>query len=219
IITSPDICHYISNLLKDIVQSNFFTVTIKVVHGTISFFHTLHMGIYEFKIARSDLGIQQGLQAVGKTQFRTIIYSSSSVQHCTPAIQKVIEWGRADFSKLADYFGTPGKVNGIQSIKVLSFQFNLGQLISIGKPRTRVLTCLELNNANAGNVYLFWHVMIGEMISIISDEDNHFPNDVCNKLMDIIHHCHNDLLMEGSTYYTPLFLAAAYLNPGIAVLA
>ncbi len=56
------------------------------------------MGIYEFKIARSDLGIRQGLQAVGKTRFGTVIYSSSSVQRCTPAIQKVIERGKADFS-------------------------------------------------------------------------------------------------------------------------
>lgn len=119
--------------------------------------------------------------------------------------------------KLADYFSTPGKANGIQSIKALSFQSNLGQLISIGRPGTRALTCLESNDANAGDAYLFWHAMIGEMISIISDENNHFPDDVRNELMDIIHHCHNDLLVEGGTYYTPLFLAAAYLNPGMAV--
>ncbi len=56
------------------------------------------MGIYEFKLAQSDLGIRRGLQAIGKTRFGTIIYSSSSVQRCTPAIQKVIERGKADFS-------------------------------------------------------------------------------------------------------------------------
>ncbi len=56
--------------------------------------------------------------------------------------------------------------------------------------------------------------MIGEMIRIISEDDNHFPEDVCDELLDIIHHRHNNLLVEGGTYYSPLFLAAAYLNPG-----
>ncbi|PBK63232.1 hypothetical protein ARMSODRAFT_894747 [Armillaria solidipes] len=214
VIPNPDICHYISNLIKDVVRIDFFEATIKVVRGTIHFFHTSHMGIHEFKIARSDLNISRGLQAVGKTRFGTIIYSSKSVQRCTPAIQKVIERGKADFSKLADYFGAPNKSSGIHSIKALSFQSNLSQLVSVGTPATKSLACLESNDANAGDVCLFWHATIGEMIKIISDEENHFPNDVCEELLDIIHHRHNNLFVEGGTYYTPLYLAAAYLNPG-----
>ncbi|PBL04598.1 hypothetical protein ARMGADRAFT_1096973 [Armillaria gallica] len=124
---------------------------------------------------------------------------------CTPAIQKVIEQGKADFSKFSEYFGAPSKSNGIQSIKALSFQSNLGQLISVRKPGTKALACLESNDANAGDTYLFWHAMI--------EDDNYFPEDVCDELLDIIHHRHNNLLVEGGTYYSPLFLAAAYLNP------
>ncbi len=52
------------------------------------------------------------------------------------------------------------------------------------------------------------------MINIISDEENHFPDDVRDELLDIIHHRHNDLFVKGGTYYTPLYMAAAYLNPG-----
>ncbi|KAK0443499.1 hypothetical protein EV421DRAFT_2081612 [Armillaria borealis] len=98
IIASPDVCHYFSNLLKDIVRIDFFALTIKVIRGTINFFHTSHMGIYEFKLVQSDLGIRRELQAIGKTRFGMIIYSSSSVRCCTPAIQKVIERGKVDFS-------------------------------------------------------------------------------------------------------------------------
>ncbi|KAK0237310.1 hypothetical protein EDD85DRAFT_770807 [Armillaria nabsnona] len=210
IIPNPDICHYLSNLIKDVARIAFFELTIKVVRGTIHFFHTSHMGIHKFKIARSDLKIGRGLQAIGKTRFGTLVYSSRSVQRCTPAIQKVIERGKADFSKLVEYFGAPNKSNGIHSIKALSFQSNLSQLVSIRLPPTKSLAHLESNNANAGDVCLFWHATVGEMINVIMNDENQFPDDILN----IIHHRHNNLFIEGGTYYTPLYMAAAHLNPG-----
>ncbi|PBK90308.1 hypothetical protein ARMGADRAFT_1047002 [Armillaria gallica] len=184
IIPNPDICHYLSNLIKDVARIAFFELV--------------------------------RLQAIGKTHFGTLVYSSRSVQRCTPAIQKVIERGKADFllQKLAEYFGAPNKSNSIHSIKALSFQSNLSQLVSIGLPPTKSLACLESNNANAGDVCLFWHATVREMINVIMNDENQFPDDVRDEILDIIHHRHNNLFVEGGTYYTPLYMAAAYLNPG-----
>ena len=54
----------------------------------------------------------------------------------------------------ASYFGL--------QVTRATFEFDLGlrQLVAVGTPALKALTCLEANEANAGDFYLFWHAML-----------------------------------------------------------
>ncbi len=41
-----------------------------------------------------------------------------------------------------------------------------------------------------------------------------FPLDVQDDILDALHHRHNQVFTEGGNLYSPVYLAAAYLNPG-----
>ena len=89
----PDIVHFISNTIKDIVKLEYFKETTNVMHSTITKFHKSHPAISELKFAHIECGIGRGLTSIGKTRFGTIILAAWSLQENIPAIKKVVERG------------------------------------------------------------------------------------------------------------------------------
>ena len=53
----------------------------------------------------------------------------------------------------------------------------LGQLIDIGWPTLKVLTCLEANEATPGDICVYWHLLLDEISSILRDPESTIPND------------------------------------------
>ena len=84
-----DIVHHIrvGNTIKDIVKLSYFQKPIKIICGVITKFHMSHLGSAELKTAHKELRTGPGLEAIGKTQFGTIILSAASVQRTIPAIK------------------------------------------------------------------------------------------------------------------------------------
>ena len=76
---------------------SYFQEPIKIIRGVITKFHTSHLGSAELKTTRKELCTGPGLEAVGKTQFGTLILSSASVQRMIPAIKQVVHNGIFDF--------------------------------------------------------------------------------------------------------------------------
>jgi hypothetical protein len=92
----PDIVHFISNTIKDIVRLSYFSPTVTILRATITKFHKSHLGESELLAAHLLLGISKGLDAIGKTRFGTIIIAAWSLQLNIPSIRKVVERGKFD---------------------------------------------------------------------------------------------------------------------------
>jgi hypothetical protein len=92
----PDIVHFISNTIKDIVKLEYFKLTISIMRGVITKFHKSHLGTAELSFAHVECHIGRGLDAIGKTRFGTIILAAWALQYNLPAIKRVVERGNFD---------------------------------------------------------------------------------------------------------------------------
>lgn len=98
----PDIVHFISNTIKDIVKLDYFKNATTVMRTTITKFHKSHPAIAELELAHIECGIGRGLTSIGKTRFGTIILAAWAMQENVPAIKKVVE--RRKFELGARFF-------------------------------------------------------------------------------------------------------------------
>lgn len=97
-----------------------------------------------------------------------------------------------------------------------SFQFELAlaRLIKVGSPALKSLTCLEANEADPGDVYVFWHAMIWAIHEELKDPLNEFPQDVQDQVIGILNSRHEQLLGSGNlSTAANVYLSGAYLNP------
>ena len=92
----PDIVHFISNLIKDIVKITYFKNTITVMRSIIAKFHKSHLGATELEFAHVECGIERGLTTIGKTRFGSLILAAWALQHNLPALKKVVEHNNFD---------------------------------------------------------------------------------------------------------------------------
>ncbi|KAF8873956.1 hypothetical protein CPB84DRAFT_1661917, partial [Gymnopilus junonius] len=201
----PDIVHFISNTIKDIVKLAYFQPTITTVRGVIKKFHQSHPGITKLKAAHMICGIMKGFDAIGKTQFRTLIISAWSVQVNVPVLKKI--GFLTFFQDLAINFHA-----GTQS----SFNFEqiLGYIIKLGSPALKALTCLESNEAIVGDIYIFWHAMIWAIKEELAHPFSEIPVNVKEQVLGILNACHDQLFRKGNLVTSAkLYLSGAYLNP------
>jgi Na+/citrate or Na+/malate symporter len=98
----PDIVHFISNVIKDIVKITYFKNTITVMRGVIAKFHKSHLGATELEFTRVECGIGQGLTTIGKTRFGTLILAAWALQLNLLALKRVVE--RNNFDLGVRYF-------------------------------------------------------------------------------------------------------------------
>jgi hypothetical protein len=95
----------------------------------------------------------------------------------------------------------------------IDFEFKISELVKVGTPALKALTCLEANEATAGDVYLFWHAMIWAIKDVMDDSD--FPTDVREQILGILNSRHNQIFGDGNlSTSADLYLSGAYLNPG-----
>lgn len=93
-----------------------------------------------------------------------------------------------------------------------NYQFGLNQLIVLGLPAAKALTCLEANKATLADVYIFWHAFVAQMVEVLEDK-NRFPPEVVEQIYGIVEYRHEELF-DGGRLSTYAYLAATYLNPG-----
>ncbi|KAF8349089.1 ribonuclease H-like domain-containing protein, partial [Amanita rubescens] len=205
----PDICHHIGNTIKNIMNISYFRKVILIVRGVISKFHKSHIGAAELNLARKEAGIKHGLEAISKTRFGTMVRAARSLNRCLPAIKKVVERGAFSLGPdLAKYF--PSKTNYTSS----EFEIILRQLIDIGWPTLKVLTCLEANQATPGDICVYWHALLYEVNSVLCDPERTIPNDAVHEIYSILNLRHNELFGDGRiSSAAELYYVGAYLDP------
>ncbi|KAF9523043.1 hypothetical protein CPB83DRAFT_776091, partial [Crepidotus variabilis] len=205
----PDIVHFLSRMIGDIVKLPFFKEPILVVRAVIMKLNKSHGGKWDLDEAKKAFGIGRGLEAIGKTRFGTIIFASASVQRNLPAIKHVVRQGRVDFGDHASCFSTH------VTRKSSAFEISLRQLVAVGTPAVKALTCLESNEATAGDVYIFWHAVMRATKEVIEDPSNEFPSEVQEQILGILNARHSQVFADGNlSTSADLYLAGAYLNPG-----
>lgn len=58
------------------------------------------------------------------------------------------------------------------------FKFRLSQLIELGSLALKALTCLEVNETNPGDDYIFWHAVLWATKEALVNPLLDFPTDV-----------------------------------------
>ena len=98
--------------------------------------------------------------------------------------------------------------------KSVEFEITLSELVKVGSPAFKALTCLEANAATVGNVYLFWHAMIWAIKDVVDDKE--FSRDVQEQILGILNSHHNQIFGDGNLSTSAnLYLSGAYLNPSM----
>jgi hypothetical protein len=101
--------------------------------------------------------------------------------------------------------------------KSVEFEITLSELVKVGSPALKALTCLEANEATVGDVYLFWafwHAMIWAIKDVVDDKE--FLPDVREQILGILNSRHNQIFGDGNLLTSAnLYLSGAYLNPSM----
>ncbi|THU89473.1 hypothetical protein K435DRAFT_677870 [Dendrothele bispora CBS 962.96] len=160
ILPFADCCHHLDNTNKAIVELDYFDETIKTIRSTIRSFSQSHVGRAELQKARDELLTGAGLEAIGKTRFMTVVLSALLVQRNLPAIKQVVKNGKFEFESSDSFQPSMDRV-------VFEFEFRLRQLIDICLPIAKALTCLEANDANPADIFIYWHAVIFEIKRIL----------------------------------------------------
>lgn len=96
--------------------------------------------------------------------------------------------------------------------KSVEFEITLSELVKVGSPALKALTCLEANEATVGDVYLFWHAMIWAIRDVVKDKE--FLPRVREQVLGILNSRHNQLFRDGNlSTSASLYISGAYLNP------
>jgi hypothetical protein len=78
----------------------------------------------------------------------------------------------------------------------------------------KALTCLEANEANPGDVYIFWHAVMWAMKETLVNPLLEYPTDVQEQVLGILNSRHNQIFGDGNLSTSKnLYLSGAYLNP------
>ncbi|KAF8817215.1 hypothetical protein BYT27DRAFT_7247457 [Phlegmacium glaucopus] len=153
---------------------------------------------------------RKGLVSIGKTRFGTIIIAAWSLQLNIPSrIKKVVEHGHFDLGDFTTYFREASRSS-------FEFEFALAQLIKLGLPALKALTCLEANEATVGDIYIFWHAMMWSIKEMLLDPLFEFPENVQEQVLGILNSRHSQIVGDGNLATSAdLYLCGAYLNPGL----
>jgi hypothetical protein len=179
----------------------------------ISFFHQLHLGISELKTARAECGITRGLEAIGKTRFGTFTRATQSVKHCTPAIKRVAVRKKVTF-EFSDCFQPNNLKTDRPPHETLLFEIQRDEILVSTSPFAKAITCLEANDTNPADVFLFVHAAFNLAEEALEDEATaDISTADKDKIYSIMTYRYNQVFSPNGNLYSPVYLIAAYLNP------
>ncbi|KAL0952524.1 hypothetical protein HGRIS_006785 [Hohenbuehelia grisea] len=183
---------------------------VSTTRNTLTFFHHSHPAIASLRVARKALGIKQGLEAIGKTRFATLFITAVSVQRNILAITEVGKLMEDEFEKLREYYQPANS----PSVDTFKFHTSLAQLIKMGLPTTKAIACLEGEHITAADVFLFYHAVMHETYSAVTNTRNRFPSEVQNQIIRILNKHYRQLFLSGPIS-SSIYLTATYLNPNL----
>ncbi|KAF8148011.1 hypothetical protein B0H34DRAFT_669093, partial [Crassisporium funariophilum] len=164
----PDIVHFISNTIKDIVKLTYFNSSTTILRGVITKFYKLHLGEAKLNIVHVICGTGKGLDSTGETCFGTVIIAAWAYQLNIPSIRKLVKHGQFNIGEFGSCFEEASQPS-------FEFEFDLSQLIKLGLPALKALTCLEANKATVGDVYIFWHAMMWSIKKTLDNPKSGIP--------------------------------------------
>ncbi|KAL0068725.1 hypothetical protein AAF712_004054 [Marasmius tenuissimus] len=208
IIELPDTVHHLNLLVKDLVRVEHFKEPIAVDRMIIQRFHKSHSGAAELAAERQNRGISRGLEGIGKTRFGGIVHAAISVQRCNAAIQAIVKGGTTDCEDFADYMGG-------STLATAQYDVRHRQFISVGHPIVTTIRCLEATQATCADVFVYWHALVYAVSKALENERNsEMAASIREEIMDKVAYRYNQLFGQNPALGSPVFLAAAYLNPG-----
>lgn len=92
------------------------------------------------------------------------------------------------------------------------FRTQLSQLIAIGRPFAKAITCLESSHSTAGDVYLFWMAISASVKAVLDATEYAIPLAVKSQIRAIVNSRWKEIFEDENS---GAHLTALYLNPGI----
>ncbi|KAJ7270345.1 hypothetical protein C8J57DRAFT_1065784 [Mycena rebaudengoi] len=91
---TPDLCHHLSNTIKDICKIEYFIdVRIGRMRIILTYFSHSTYSSTHLKALRVIHQVNKGLEKIGKTRFGTLYWASYSLLRCLPLILDLVNSG------------------------------------------------------------------------------------------------------------------------------
>jgi hypothetical protein len=99
-------------------------------------------------------------------------------------LKKVVEWKQVMFEHSRCFL--PNTTKGTVPLDTYNFETKADQLLSITVPFSKTLMCLEADNANSQDVFLFLHAAFHFVEEALKAQDTEFPVNVQNDVLNIL---------------------------------
>jgi hypothetical protein len=95
------------------------------------------------------------------------------------------------------------------------YEYTADQLLGVTVPFTKATTCLKANDTDPMDVFFFVHAAIGLVVAALDSEGeaSEIPYGTQQQILAVLEYRYKELFQEKGWLYTPVYLAAAYLNP------
>ncbi|KAI4522829.1 hypothetical protein K525DRAFT_197894 [Schizophyllum commune Loenen D] len=208
VLALADAGHHLGNTSKDLVKLPCFKRVIQGMRAIISKFHKSHPAIHALEKQRDALGITRGLVSISKTRFAAITHSAISVQRCAPAIKLVVRDRTID-CEFEDFFMSDS------SWDATCFHKELDDLVALTISIAKAIACLEAVETSPADVYIFWHAVMRNTTEAVTDKSRALSADVQKQVLQVLDRRYNQLFKAGGRLYSPIYVSAAYLSPGM----
>jgi hypothetical protein len=138
-----------------------------------------------------------------------------SLKWCTPALKTVSGWGKLSGFEHSDAF-KPDKDGGRTPSSTYAFESKRDEFIAVTAPLAKSIACLEANDTNPADVYLFVHAALGQIQEALAKGDAaEIPREDKEEIYSILDFRYRQVFEKGGKLWTPIYLAAVYLNPSM----
>jgi hypothetical protein len=93
-----------------------------------------------------------------------------SLKWCTPALKTGFGWGKLSGFEHSDVF-KPDKDGGRPPSSTYAFELKHNEFIAVTASLAKLIPCLEANDTNLSDIYLFVHAALGQIQEALAKGD------------------------------------------------
>ncbi|CAK5273903.1 unnamed protein product [Mycena citricolor] len=205
---APDPCHHASNLIKNICAIEYFVMPILKIRDIVSHFSQSTQASTHLDGMRVSLGLNHGLQKIGKTRFGTVFWATSALDPLLPPIHMLVQTGVVATNSQNKHGRNLSWMKNLR--EYTEFQLHVKQLLAVLEPIARTIKCLEGTQVTTGDIWMFFVAITAVLDDLFTSNELGIPD---NTMDEIRGHVNNrfEQLIEGPD--GGVYLAGFYLNP------
>lgn len=88
----------------------------------------------------------------------------------------------------------------------MAFSMKLSQLLAILEPVAKSITCLESTRSTVSDVFVFWHAVMAEFHTILTDDDGLLDIRTKEEIRQIANYRYDQMFKDDPVYLTGFIL-------------